>query len=145
MAKTTSKSLSLSNSLQKSPFFAALRMHTLHVHTRYFKFKQKYQQYGPCIQTIFPFLMTMILCINRYAFLYHVFLFVSFPHASKGYTIYKITFDIYGNRYEIAQRYFIQKRAKLFTQKYYTTVTYNLALRKKSSFPLRIYSVNVTQ
>ena len=89
--------------------------------------------------------MTMILCINRYTFPYHVFLFVSFPHASKDYIIYKKTFDIYGNRYEIAWRYFIQKRAKLFTQKYYTTVTYNLALRKKSSFPLKLYSVNVTQ
>ena len=27
---------------------------------RYFKFKRKYQQYSPCFQTIFPFLMTMI-------------------------------------------------------------------------------------
>ena len=29
---------------------------------RYFTFKRKYQQYGPCFQTIFPFLMTMFWC-----------------------------------------------------------------------------------
>ena len=34
-------------------------MYTLYGHFRYFKFMQKYQQYGPCFQTIFPFLMTM--------------------------------------------------------------------------------------
>ena len=28
-------------------------------HLIYFKFKQNYQQYGSCFQTIFPFLMTM--------------------------------------------------------------------------------------
>ena len=58
LAKTTSESLSLSNSSQKSPFFAVL-MYTLYGHPRYLKFKWKYQQYGPCFQTIFPFLMTM--------------------------------------------------------------------------------------
>ena len=59
VAKTTSKSLSLINSSQKSPFFAVL-MYALYGHARYFKFKQKYEQYGPCFQTVFPFLMTML-------------------------------------------------------------------------------------
>ena len=40
VAKTTSKSLSLSNSSQKSPFFAVL-MYVLYSHLRYFKFKRK--------------------------------------------------------------------------------------------------------
>ena len=35
-------------------------MYALYGHPRYFKFKRKYQQYGLCFQTIFPFLMTMI-------------------------------------------------------------------------------------
>ena len=60
VAKTISKSLSLSNFSQKSPFFAVL-MYALYSHPRYLKFKRKYQQYGPCFQTIFPFLMTMLL------------------------------------------------------------------------------------
>ena len=30
-------------------------MYVLHGHARYFKFKQKYEQRGPCFQTIFPF------------------------------------------------------------------------------------------
>ena len=34
-------------------------MYALYGHPRYFKFKRKYQQYCPCFQTIFPFLMTM--------------------------------------------------------------------------------------
>ena len=33
-------------------------MYSLYDHQRYFKFKQKNQQYGPCFQTIFPFLIT---------------------------------------------------------------------------------------
>ena len=33
-------------------------MYALYGHPRYFKFKEKYQQYGPCFQTIIPFLMT---------------------------------------------------------------------------------------
>ena len=49
VAKTASKSFSLSNSSQKSPFFAVL-MYTLYGHHRYFKFKRKYQRYGPCFQ-----------------------------------------------------------------------------------------------
>ena len=40
VAKTTSKSLSLSSSSQKSPFFAVL-MYVLYSHLRYFKFKWK--------------------------------------------------------------------------------------------------------
>ena len=35
-------------------------MYALYSHPRRFKFKRKYQQYGPCFQTIFPFLMTKI-------------------------------------------------------------------------------------
>ena len=31
-------------------------MYALYGHTGYLKFKQKHQQYGPCFQTIFPFL-----------------------------------------------------------------------------------------
>ena len=53
-----SKSFSQSNSSQKLPFFAVL-MHALYGYPRYFKFKQKYQQYGPCFQSVFPFLMTI--------------------------------------------------------------------------------------
>ena len=33
-------------------------MYSLYGHLRYFKFKWKYQQYRPCFQIIFPFLMT---------------------------------------------------------------------------------------
>ena len=40
--KTASKSFSLSSSSQKPPFF------TLYGHSRYFRFKRKYQHYGPC-------------------------------------------------------------------------------------------------
>ena len=36
-------------------------MYALYGHPRYFKFKQKYQQYGPCFQTIFLHLMTMFI------------------------------------------------------------------------------------
>ena len=54
VAKTTSKLFSLSNDSHMSPFFA------LYGHLRHFKFKQKYQQYGPCFQTVFPFFMTMV-------------------------------------------------------------------------------------
>ena len=39
-------------------------MYALDDHPKYFKFKRKYQQYGPCFQTIFPFLMTMLLLEN---------------------------------------------------------------------------------
>ena len=39
--------------------FFAVFMYALYGHPRYFKFRRKYQQYGPCLQTIFPFLMTM--------------------------------------------------------------------------------------
>ena len=59
MAKTASISFSLSHSLQKLPFFAIL-MYALYGHPGYFKFKGKHRQYGPCFQTIFPFLMTII-------------------------------------------------------------------------------------
>ena len=59
MAKTASKSFSLSISSQKPPFFTVL-MYSLYGHLRYFKFKQKYQQLArPCFQTIFSFLLTM--------------------------------------------------------------------------------------
>ena len=53
------KLILLSSSYQKSPFFSVL-MYDLYGHPRYFKFKRKYQQYGPCFQTIFSFLMTMV-------------------------------------------------------------------------------------
>ena len=52
-------------------------MHTLYGYPRYFKFKRKYQQYGSCFQTIFPFLITMcevgvkevsMFCCARYHF-----------------------------------------------------------------------------
>ena len=59
VAKTTSTSLSLSNSSQESTFFAVL-IYGLYGHRRCFKFKQNNQQHGPIFQTIFPFLMTMI-------------------------------------------------------------------------------------
>ena len=35
-------------------------MYAMYGHSGYFKFKQKYQQYGPCFQTIFSFRMTMM-------------------------------------------------------------------------------------
>ena len=43
----------------KSFHFRCL-MYALYGHSRSFKFKRKYQQYGPCFQNIFPFLMTML-------------------------------------------------------------------------------------
>ena len=58
VAKTISKSFSLSNSSQKPPVFAFL-MYGLYGHPRDFNSKWKYQQYRPCFQTIFSFLMTM--------------------------------------------------------------------------------------
>ena len=56
-------SFSLSNSSQKLLFFAVL-MYALYGHPGYFKFKGKYQQYGPCFQTISPFLMAMVRVIR---------------------------------------------------------------------------------
>ena len=50
---------SLSNSSQKSKFFVVL-MYDRYGHSRYFKLEWKYQQYSPCFEIIFPFLMTMI-------------------------------------------------------------------------------------
>ena len=35
-------------------------MYALYGHPRYFRFKRKHQQYGPCFQIIFSFLMTML-------------------------------------------------------------------------------------
>ena len=35
-------------------------MYALYGHPRYFRFKRKYQQYSPCFQIIFSFLMTML-------------------------------------------------------------------------------------
>ena len=37
----------------------AVLLYVLYGHPRYSKFKQKYQHYGPCFQTIFPFLIAM--------------------------------------------------------------------------------------
>ena len=59
LLKTASKSFLLSNSQQKSSFFAVL-MYALYGHPRHYKFKQKNQQSGPYFQTIFPFSMTML-------------------------------------------------------------------------------------
>ena len=67
MTKTASKLFSLNNSSQKPPFFAVL-MYSLYGHPRYFKFKRKYQQYGPHFQTIFPFLMIMLVMIFKTLF-----------------------------------------------------------------------------
>ena len=39
-------------------------MYSLYGQPRYFKLKRKYQQYGPCFQTIFPFLIVMALQIT---------------------------------------------------------------------------------
>ena len=50
------EALALSNPFQKTPFFAVL-MYALCGHRRYFTFKRKYQQYGPCFQTISRFLI----------------------------------------------------------------------------------------
>ena len=57
------KVISRSNSSQKPLFFAVL-IYFLYSHPRYFKLKQKYQQYGPCFQNIFPFLMNMSTLID---------------------------------------------------------------------------------
>ena len=54
-AKIASESFSLGNSSWKLPFSPVL-MYTLYGDPRYFKFNRKYQQYGPCFQTIFSFL-----------------------------------------------------------------------------------------
>ena len=84
MATTASKSFSLSNSSQKLPFLAVL-IYALYGHPRYFKFKQKYQQYGPCFQTIFPFLVIMVVLyieairtISKLFFFIFYFLFFIF-------------------------------------------------------------------
>ena len=66
MARAASKPFSLSNFPQK-PLFFAIFMYPLYGHPRYFKFKQKYQQYGPCFQTMFPFLMTAL--VHQFFFL----------------------------------------------------------------------------
>ena len=58
VAKAASKSFSLSNFSQRPPFFAVL-MYALYGQPRYLKFKRKYQQYGPCSQTVLSFLMTI--------------------------------------------------------------------------------------
>ena len=34
--------------------------YSLYLYPRNFRFKQKYQQHGPCFQTIFPFIISMI-------------------------------------------------------------------------------------
>ena len=62
VVKTPSKLFSLSNSSQKPPFFSVL-IYALYGHSRSFKFELKNQQYGPCFQTIFQFIMTMLTCI----------------------------------------------------------------------------------
>ena len=41
-------------------------MYAVYYHPRCFKFKQKYQQYGPCFQTTFAFLMAMIAFLIAY-------------------------------------------------------------------------------
>ena len=74
VAKIASKSFSLSISQQKLPFFAVL-MNALNDHPRYFKFKRKYQQYGPCFQTIFPFLMTVLIRFRSTCFKQRSFFF----------------------------------------------------------------------
>ena len=58
MAETASKPFSLNNSTQKPPFFPVLK-YSLYDNLRSFKSKQKYQQYGPCFQTIFLLLITV--------------------------------------------------------------------------------------
>ena len=40
-------------------------MYALYVHPKYFKFKQKYQQYSLFFQTIFPYLSTMLYKIYK--------------------------------------------------------------------------------
>ena len=40
-------------------------MYALYVHPKYFKFKQKYQQYSLLFQTIFPYLSTMLYKIYK--------------------------------------------------------------------------------
>ena len=40
-------------------------MYALYGHPIHFKFKQKYQEYGPSFQAIFPFLMTMITSTHK--------------------------------------------------------------------------------
>ena len=49
------EALALSNPFQKAPFFAVL-MYALYGHRRYFTFKRKYQQYGPCFRLSLGFL-----------------------------------------------------------------------------------------
>ena len=46
-------------------------MYSLYGHPINFKFKRKYQQWGLCFQTIFPFLMTMMLSITTLVFILH--------------------------------------------------------------------------
>ena len=67
MTKTASMSFSLSNSSQKSSFFAVL-MYPLYGHPGYFKFKGKHPQYYPCFQTILMFLMTMLASTSAFEY-----------------------------------------------------------------------------
>ena len=48
-----------SHNSRKWPFFAVLK-YSLYGYLRNFKFKLENPQYGPCFQSIFPFLMTML-------------------------------------------------------------------------------------
>ena len=59
MAKKASKSFSLGNFSQYSPYFA-VSMCALYDHPIYLMLKRKYQQYGLCFQTIFPLLLAVL-------------------------------------------------------------------------------------
>ena len=104
MAKTASKSLSLRNSSQKSPFFDVL-MYALYGHPRYFKFKRKCQQYGPCFQTIFRFLMTMFTIIN-----------ISDSRNTNHKLMRRKLFQLYHMRYYMS--FFCTKKKNSILQKY---------------------------
>ena len=62
MTKTASKSSSQRKSSLQAAIFAVL-IYFLYSYPRNLKFTQKYQQLGPCFQTISPFLMT----VEKYA------------------------------------------------------------------------------
>ena len=76
--------------MQKPTFFAVL-MYFLYDHSRYFNFKRKYQQYGPHLQTVFPFLMTMAFSMAYFCFFSASFS-VSLPNSAAAFCYFSFLF-----------------------------------------------------
>ena len=79
--------------MQKPTFFAVL-MYFLYDHSRYFNFKRKYQQYGPHLQTVFPFLMTMAFSMAYFCFFSASFS-VSLPNSAAAFCYFSFLFFLF--------------------------------------------------